>query len=109
MPESSDRGALTEGVYYILLSLTMPLHGYGIMQKVKELSSERVDLGAGTLYGAINTLLKREWIIPYGDGANSRKKEYVITETGLEVLKNEVIRLQELVSNGKMILQEGEK
>ncbi|MBQ5890707.1 MAG: PadR family transcriptional regulator, partial [Clostridia bacterium] len=49
--------ALTEAVYYILLSLMQPMHGYGIMQNVEQLSNGRVKLAAGTLYGAINTLL----------------------------------------------------
>lgn len=48
--------AITEAVYYILLSLMKPLHGYGIMQNVEQLSNGRVRLAAGTLYGAINTL-----------------------------------------------------
>ena len=48
--------ALTEAVYYILLSLCSPLHGYGIMQRVDEMSAGRVKLAAGTLYGALNTL-----------------------------------------------------
>lgn len=39
--------ALTEAVYYILLSLCTPLHGYGIMQRVDEMSSGRVKLAAG--------------------------------------------------------------
>ncbi|MDE6233212.1 MAG: PadR family transcriptional regulator, partial [Lachnospiraceae bacterium] len=43
--------ALTEAVYYILLSLIQPLHGYGIMQNVEKLSKGRVRLAAGTLYG----------------------------------------------------------
>ena len=51
--------ALTEGVYYILLSLLQPLHGYGIIQNVEKLSAGRVRLAAGTLYGAINTLLEK--------------------------------------------------
>ena len=38
MPESSGRGALTEAVFYIMLSLYKPLHGYGIMQNIKVLS-----------------------------------------------------------------------
>ena len=50
--------ALTEAVFYILLSLVEPLHGYGIMQNVEKLSGGRVRLAAGTLYGAINTLLE---------------------------------------------------
>ena len=44
--------ALTEAVFYILLSLDTPLHGYGIMQNVESLSGGRVRLAAGTLYGA---------------------------------------------------------
>lgn len=62
MPESSERGALTEAVFYILLSLYTAMHGYAIMQNVKDLSHGRVELGAGTLYGAINTLLEKNWI-----------------------------------------------
>ena len=53
--------ALTEAVYYILLSLCSPLHGYGIMQRVEEMSAGRVKLAAGTLYGALNTLKERGW------------------------------------------------
>ena len=50
--------ALTEAVFYILLSLMRTMHGYGIMQNVEALSDGRVRLAAGTLYGAINTLLE---------------------------------------------------
>ncbi|GAA0180145.1 helix-turn-helix transcriptional regulator [Clostridium sediminicola] len=106
MPESSNRGALTEAVYYILLSLCTPLHGYGIMQNVKELSNDRVVLGAGTLYGALNTLVSKGWIVPYTNEGSSRKKEYVITDEGKLILKNEIKRLKELVYNGTEILGE---
>ena len=46
--------ALTEAVYYILLSLVESKHGYGIMQNVEMLSGGRVKLAAGTLYGIYN-------------------------------------------------------
>lgn len=96
---------LTETVYYILLSLYKPLHGYGIMQKVSELSSGRIDMGAGTLYGAINTLLKKSWIKPVTNNEESRKKIYQISEIGLKVLELEITRLEELLKNGKNILK----
>lgn len=96
--------ALTEGVYYILLSLLQPLHGYGIIQNVEKLSAGRVRLAAGTLYGAINTLLEKGWIIALEGEADSRKKEYVITETGRETLARELLRLEELVKNGKQLM-----
>jgi len=44
---------LTETVYYILLSLLEPSHGYMIMQKIEEISEGQVRMAAGTLYGAI--------------------------------------------------------
>ena len=96
--------ALTEGVYYILLSLLQPLHGYGIIQNVEQLSGGRVRLAAGTLYGAINTLLEKGWIAALEGEADSRKKEYVITETGREMLQKELQRLTELLENGKRLL-----
>lgn len=94
---------LTEAVYYILLSLFEPLHGYGIMQKVELLSRGRVRLAAGTLYGAINTLLEKRWIKALPGESNSRKKEYVILEEGKQAVFSEISRLRELLENGEKI------
>ena len=96
--------ALTEAVFYILLSLQKPLHGYGIIQNVGELSHGRVKLAAGTLYGALNSLVEKGWIDALPENPESRKKEYVITKNGQAVLKEELDRLSELVENGKRIL-----
>lgn len=101
----NDSLALTEAVYYILLSLCSPLHGYGIMQRVEEMSAGRVKLAAGTLYGALNTLKERGWITLEG-GADGRRKDYAITETGREVLSAELVRLKELVQNGEKVLED---
>lgn len=106
MPESNERGALTEAVYYILLSLYHPMHGYGIMQNVSRLSNGRVNLGPGTLYGAINTLLERHLIESFSTDDKSRKKEYIITSLGKEAVQNEIKRLTELITNGKQIIEE---
>ena len=96
----AKQNALTEPVYYILLSLLTPMHGYGIMQNVKKLTNGRVNIGAGTLYGAINTLL---FIAEYK--SDPSKKEYIITEEGRGVLSAELSRLKELVKNGEEILE----
>ena len=95
---------LTEAVYYILLSLIEPMHGYGIMQNVETLSGGRVRLAAGTLYGAINTLLERGWITALPGARDSRKKEYQITDLGKEAVAAEITRLQELLKNGRQIM-----
>ncbi len=97
--------ALTEAVYYILLSLITPLHGYGIMQNVERLSGGRLRLAAGTLYGAISSMLEKGWIAALAGESDSRKKEYVITDAGREVLRAEYTRLTELVSNGRAALE----
>ena len=104
-----EQGALTEAVFYILLSLHEPLHGYGIMQKVQELTNGRVVLGPGTLYGAINTLVEKGWIRPLVDGSDSRRKEYLITERGETVFLQELARLEELVRHGKSVARSEEQ
>lgn len=96
--------ALTEAVYYILLSLMDPMHGYGIIQNVEKLSNGRVRLAAGTLYGAINTLLEKGWISALPGEKESRKKEYVITDLGVQMLNEEILRLVELLNNGRRVL-----
>ena len=99
--------ALTESTYYILLSLYHPQHGYGIMQETEQLSGGRVKLAAGTLYGALNSLCEKGWIIqlPIEDG--SRKKEYKLTEEGQIILRNELIRLKQMITNGEAVMKEG--
>ena len=94
--------ALTESTYYILLSLYHPQHGYGIMQQTEQLSGGRVR----TLYGALNALCEKGWIAPLPMESGSRKKEYQLTPSGFEALKRELARLEELVTNGRNILQE---
>ncbi|MBR4038245.1 MAG: helix-turn-helix transcriptional regulator [Tidjanibacter sp.] len=95
--------ALTESIYYILLALQEPMHGYGIMQRVSSMSNGRLTLSAGTLYGAISNLLDKGWIASSGESseADGRRKVYQITSLGKEVLLAEYNRLQELVGNGK--------
>lgn len=100
----AETGALTEAVYYILLSLLAPMHGYGIMQNIEALSGGRVRLAAGTLYGALNTMLERGWINVLPGERDSRKKEYRITDLGKAALHGEMLRLIELLENGKRVL-----
>ena len=105
MPDNKESIALTEAVFYILLSLYTPNHGYGIMQKVEGLSEGRIRLAAGTLYGALSTLLEKGWIRPLPGEDNSRKKEYLITDYGRRAVEEEINRLRELLHNGEMIVR----
>ena len=78
---------------------------FGIMQNVEQLSGGRLRLAAGTLYGAISSMLDKGWITALDGAADSRKKEYVITEAGRDILRAEYTRLKELVSNGRAALE----
>ena len=101
--------ALTEAVYYILLSLLQPMHGYGIMQNTEALSEGRVRLAAGTLYGALNTLLEKGWIAALPETGDSRgKKEYVITDAGRAALNAEIERLSALAAVGRRLTEQTE-
>ena len=102
----ADSAALTESTYYILLSLVSPQHGYGIMQRTEEMSRGRVRLAAGTLYGALNALCDKGWILPLPVEDGSRRKEYALTEKGRLILIKEVARLRELADNGEKALRE---
>lgn len=96
---NTSNNALTEAVYYILLALVEPIHGYGIMQQTSTLSNGRVRLSAGTLYGALASLLDKGWIEQLPE--EGRKKGYIITVEGRAVLEQELQRLTELVENGR--------
>jgi DNA-binding PadR family transcriptional regulator len=101
VPEKQDGGALTEAVFYILLSLHKPMHGYAVMQNIERLTQGRVMLGAGTLYGAINALVQRRWIAALSAEKDSRRKEYSVTPAGRAAFAQELERLRELLRNGE--------
>lgn len=95
---------LTEALFYILLAVRKPNHGYGIIQEVLEITNGRLSLGPGTLYGAINSMVEKDWIRLYSEDKESRKKkEYLITSKGKEIFQAEVERLNELIRNSKLI------
>ncbi|HLR41634.1 MAG TPA: PadR family transcriptional regulator [Pseudogracilibacillus sp.] len=88
---------LTETTYYILLSLLEPAHGYVMMQKVEKLSNHTVKIAAGTMYGAIENLLKQELIASVAS-SDKRRKTYIITEKGKRVLQLDCERMKHMTS-----------
>ena len=81
-------------------------HTVDTAKKAKETvtyyAENRDELGAGTTYGALKSLQDKKYIETLaGEG---RKKEYVITELGKEIVEMEVQRLKELYENGQTIL-----
>lgn len=90
---------LTEPMYYLLLTLYTPRHGYEIMQLIQDLTKDRVKVGAGTLYSLLSRF-EKEKIIKQVD-ADGRRKIYQLTEKGQEILENEQKRLKMMVKDGE--------
>lgn len=103
MKDNVKGGALTEVTLYILLALYTPNHGYGIMQFTEEKTNGRLVLGAGTLYGAINTLVDKKWIELVHQ--ENKKKVYLITDLGKEVVNNELKRLNDVLEVAHKIIK----
>jgi DNA-binding PadR family transcriptional regulator len=96
---------MTEAMYYILLALINPNHGYSLMNEIKEVSNGRVNIGPGTLYGVLKRIQKEGLIeLKEDDG---RKKVYSITESGGRALQEEYNRLLTMVDDGA-VLKEGD-
>ena len=94
-----ESGPMTEAMYYVLLALMNPNHGYQLMNSIKEVSKGRVNMGPGTLYGVLSRMLNEGLIIVIDyDG---RRRTYAITPEGKDDLLKEYIRLMNLVEDGK--------
>ena len=89
---------LTEATYYIMLTLIEPRHGYAVMQQVEKLSEGTIKVGPGTLYGVFSTLEKEGLIRKVKE--EERRKYYLLTLKGKEVLSAQVKRLEIMTRNG---------
>ena len=96
---------LTEPMYYILMALLQECCGVDIMEKVKTISKGRVLVGPGTLY-AMLAKFEENGVIEM-TSSEGRRKSYIITELGKEMLQKEYDRLMIMVEDGKSILKGG--
>jgi len=87
---------LTEPMYFILLALIRPTHGYEIMQEISVISNDRVKVGAGTLYALLTRFEKEEIVRKISD--DGRRKTYALTDKGRELLDREYTRLKESIA-----------
>ena len=97
---------LSESYYYILLCLAKGAnHGYGIMQLTEKLSGGDVTIGSGTMYGATSNMMKKGWIreIMSDEPGLERRRLYQLTESGREVLRQEISRLRRMLENAEEV------
>jgi len=93
---------LTEPMYYVLLSLAEPRHGYGVMQCVSALTGGRVTIGAGTLYALLSRFESEGLIVRTHTVEN--RNYYQLTSEGRSVLMGEYRRLCRQVADGAGLL-----
>jgi len=100
---------LTEPVLHVLLSLAEgPRHGYSIIKDVEQMSSGRVRLSTGTLYGALQRLLERGWIEAAEERDPSRgRRAYRLTSVGRRNLKQEFARMKNLTRLADLRMSRG--
>lgn len=93
---------LTEPMYYILLALVRENCGVDIMNSVDRISKGRIKVGPGTLYALLGKFEKEKMIRE--TKVEGRKRSYIITSKGMEILEEERERLRTLVRDGEFIL-----
>ena len=86
---------LTEQMFYVLLVLTKELYGSEIVTKVSSLTNNRIILGPGTLYTILGQFVEEKIIEE--TKKEGRKRCYCITESGKDLLANEISRLNQMI------------
>ena len=71
-----------------------PLHGYGVLLRIQQISNDRLDIQQGSLYPALYRLAQQGWIASeWGESENKRKaKYYRLTAAGRRRLQTEADR-----------------
>ena len=85
---------MTETAFYILLCLQKPNHGYGVVQKVEQLTGGTIKLAPGTMYGSLSKMEKDKVIEFIRE--EDKRKIYQITELGSQVVELEFQRITRL-------------
>ncbi|PDX98396.1 PadR family transcriptional regulator [Bacillus pseudomycoides] len=99
---------LTDSMFYIMAALIKPRHGYAIMSLIEETTNDAITIGPASMYTIIKKLLKQEWIYLY-DGSDSRRKTYLLTDKGREVLEEDVKIRKLMIKLAETGLKEGEE
>lgn len=80
---------LTDSMFHIMSALTTPQHGYAMMNLIEKTSNGIISIGPASMYTIIKKLLQNEWIYLYDD-SDSRRKVYLLTQKGRNVLAEDL-------------------
>ena len=109
MPPSTD---LLQGTVDLLILKTLalePMHGWGISQRIQQVSNNVLQIGQGSLYPALHRLEYRGWIqAEWGASENNRRARfYSLTRTGKKQLEAELEIWDRLASAIELVLERG--
>jgi len=107
LPESLD---LLQGTLDLLILKTValePMHGWGIAQRIQQISKEVLQVQQGSLYPALHRLEQQGWIqSEWGASENNRRaKFYSLTRTGQKQLERETANWNRLSAAVRLVLQ----
>ncbi len=108
MPPSTD---LLQGTLDLLILKTLalePQHGWGIAQRIQQVSKDALLIGQGSLYPALHRLEYKGWIqAEWGPSENNRKaKFYSLTRTGQKQLATELEDWNRLTTAIALVLKQ---
>ena len=98
---------LTEQMFYTLLCLKEECYGMDILDRIPNMTNGRVKIGSGTLYTLLEQFLEAEMIKE--TKVEGRRRSYILTDKGREMLKSEYERLQAQIEDYRVLFIEGEE
>jgi PadR family transcriptional regulator PadR len=109
MAKSSQQRDLFPGALEMMILQSLryqPMHGYALVQHIKERSNELLQVEEGSLYPALQRMLKEgflkaEWKI---SNTNRKVRLYKITPTGIRHLEHEVFRFERMLEGISLVL-----
>jgi PadR family transcriptional regulator len=109
MPPPTD---LLQGTLDVLILKTValePMHGWGIAQRIQQVSKNALQIGQGSLYPALHRLEYKGWIeADWGESENNRRaKYYSLTRAGKKQLQAEVESWDRLAGAVALVLGQG--
>jgi len=103
---------LLQGTLDLLILKTLalePMHGWGIAQRIQQVSKDALQVGQGSLYPALARLEQRGWIAAEWSVSdnNRRAKFYSLTAKGARQLKKELGEWERLSAAIALVLEQG--
>src|SRR5689334_17993300 len=108
-----DKSELLQGTLDMLILKIValgPVHGYGISQRIRQISKEVLQVQQGSLYPALHRLERREWLdATWGESENGRQaKFYKLSAKGRRQLAKEEANWERLAGAVALIMQTAE-